>query len=200
MILSQYFWRRIVDISDDSLLVAQSKNGDKSAFGKLFNKYRNRLIKHVGRLLSCKADAEDVVQEAFLRAFRGISSFKEESSFFTWIFKISINCAYSSARLTNQSAAVSIIYMSHPDDWDSHGVMAGCADNPADEYQRGQLLSEIDKQLNCMDHIFSETFILRELDGLNYDEIAEATRCSVGTVRSRLFRARHLINAVLTKR
>lgn len=177
----------------DSVLVTQLKNGEGNAFDQLFNKYRIRLIKHASRILTSKADAEDVVQDAFLKAFRGISSFKEESTFFTWIFKITLNCAYASRRLSGHDVSIS-----WHEDWEHAESTMICVDNPADECQKMQLLSELDRRLDDMAEIFAETFILRELDGLSYEDIAEATHCSVGTVRSRLFRARHLVNAVLT--
>jgi RNA polymerase sigma-70 factor (ECF subfamily) len=185
-----------MDADDDAVLVARLKKGELSAFDQLFTKYRIRLLQHLGLTLMPRRDAEDVIQEAFLRAFRGIASFREESTFFTWIFKIALNCALASKRLNDRRIpAVSSISRSD-DEWDRSELLFG-SDNPVDELQRKQSLDMIDAELSAMPEAFAETFMLREVYGLSYIQIAQKMHCSIGTVRSRLSRARHLISVSL---
>lgn len=183
--------------NDDTALVALSKSGEDYAFEKLYLRYRSRLLKHISRILTSNADAEDVLQEAFLRAYRGIRLFKEESSFFTWIFSITLHCAFSSKRASNRGFAV--MSTLREDNWDHIDTMLFDWSDPADEFEKQELLMELNKKLDYMDAIFADAFMLREIDGLSYNQIASIMQCSVGTVRSRLSRARHLMSTVVAR-
>lgn len=180
---------------EDSYLVGLSQQGENWAFDELYVRYWTRLVKHVGRFSQSRADAEDIVQEAFLRAFRGIPSFREESTFFTWIYRITRNCSFtkiSKANLVNEILPCG----DFEEVWDNTGTLGT---DPFDEIWRDELLSKMDEVLESMPECFAHAFVLRELSGLSYDEIAEMMKCSVGTVRSRLFRARQLLTCVVTR-
>ena len=186
-----------MDENDDSILVALSRKGEISAFAALFSKYHPRLLKHIGRVLPNRADAEDVVQDAFLNAFRAISEFREDSCFFTWIYRIAMNRAFSSVRNYNRRIPVSQFSVLSDDGYDQMSALSSETDNPAEVVHTNRMLIKIDHQLSNMPRIFSDAFLLREVNGLSYEEISDQMHCSVGTVRSRLFRARQIINAGL---
>jgi RNA polymerase sigma-70 factor (ECF subfamily) len=189
-----------MDSNEDSVLVELSRSGERSAFDELFTKYRHRLLAHMIRMLPSRADAEDVVQEAFLNAFQAIPNFRGESCFFSWIYKITLNCAFSSMRRDKKRIPACSLSLRHEDECDlDEGGPAGSA-SAAEMFQAKQLIKSIDLQLNSMPIIFAQALIFREVDGFTYDQISQSMHCSVGTVRSRLFRARQLINAALGDR
>ena len=192
------FSANIMDAFEDSVLVALAKQGECGAFDQLFVKYRIRLLGHVKRMVFVSADAEDVIQETFIRAFRGIGSFKGECSFFTWIFKIALRCVFSFKRRDNKRIVAAPLSTNLDEGWEGFDILQYDSNNPADKFQRNELLGCIDRKLVSMPEIFAETFILREVEGLPYEQIAEQMQCSIGTVRSRLFRARHMISASMT--
>jgi RNA polymerase sigma-70 factor (ECF subfamily) len=186
-----------VNPNEDSVLVALSRDGQLSAFDALFTKYRFRLLKHIGRMLPSRADAEDVVQEAFLNAFRAIADFREESCFFSWLYKIALNCAFSSMGKEERRVPACSLSLREEDEWNVVDTARARSENPAEALQIKQIIQNIDAQLNVMPIIFAETFVSREVDGFTYAQISRKMHCSVGTVRSRLFRARRIINAAL---
>lgn len=188
-----------MNFDEDLVLIARSRNGDLSAFDVLFTKYRPRLLKNIRGILSSKADAEDAVQEAFLSAFRAISSFREESCFFSWLYRIALNYAFSSMEKDKRQIPACSLSLKSEEEWDRMSIASANWTSPAEMFQTKQMILTIDKELNSMAISFAETFVFREVNGLTYDQISEKMQCSIGTVRSRLFRARQIINVGLGK-
>jgi len=186
-----------VNTKDDSELVAMSRQGELWAFGELFTKYHSRLLKHVIKMFPSRADAEDVVQETFLNAFRAISNFRGESCFFSWLYKIALNCAFSSMRKNERRVPACSLSDRTEDEWERIDAGIASFPSPMDKFQAKQLIKSIDVQLNSMPIIFAEALIYREVYGFSYDQISRSMQCSVGTVRSRLFRARQIIHEAL---
>jgi RNA polymerase sigma-70 factor (ECF subfamily) len=182
--------------SIDAELVKRVQDGDKKAFDLLVRKYQNRVISLVGRYVKNQATAEDVAQEAFIKAYRGLAGFRGESAFYTWLYRIAINTAKN--HLVAQNRRVPDVEVDIQD---------------AEQYGISELLQEqaTPEQLLYTDEIRKQVFetienlpedlrtaiSLRELEGLSYEEIAQAMECPIGTVRSRIFRAREAIDKVL---
>jgi len=179
-------------------LVLRAQAGDQGAFNALFAHYRGRLARLMLRFTRNSWDAEDLVQDAFVRAYRGLGNFRHESSFYTWVCKIAINLAKTkyAARLTSP--------ISLPDQFNDYddkdeGLLKHDLDSPEDIVMTRQLAKIISVTIEQLPYEFKTTFFLREVDGLTYEQIADRMGCPIGTVRSRLARTRRSIAAVLIK-
>jgi len=180
----------------DQQLVERVQAGDKSAFNLLVLKYQHRVLKLVGRFVNDSAEAEDVAQEAFLKAYRALATFRGDSAFYTWLYRIAINTA-KNALVSNRRRPVDFgLDLQDPDQYDRQARLTE-GDTP-----EGVLLTEEIRQV--VEHAMEElpedlrtAIVLREIEGLSYEEIAEAMDCPVGTVRSRIFRAREAIDRKL---
>lgn len=171
---------------DDRRLIAECLGGRQDAFGELVSRYQSRLYNAAVRLLDHSEDAADVVQEAFLNAYQALHSFKGESEFFTWLYRIAFNTAISLKR--KKRASVSL---------DAGGPDAGVEpDDPSDYVKPGAALerteeeSQLQEALNRLSHEHREVLVLKDIEGMKYEEIADILGVPVGTVRSRLHRAR----------
>lgn len=177
----------------DRTLVERVQRGDKRAFDLLVLKYQHKLVKLVSRYVRDPSEVMDVVQEAFIKAYRALPSFRGESAFYTWIYRIAINTAKNYLVAQGRRPPDGDIDSS---DVDQIGGETELKDNATPE--RLLLRDEIEETV--MDAIaqlpedLRVAITLRELEGLSYEEIAEAMDCPVGTVRSRIFRAREAIN------
>jgi RNA polymerase sigma-70 factor (ECF subfamily) len=171
-------------MDDDRLLVDRARRGEADAFGELVGRYQHRIVSFVRALVSDAADAEDVAQEAFLRAYRAIRQFRGQSSFKTWLYQIATNVArtHLDKRRTRRE--------DQPDDSGESGTAMGelpsGVDVEADAIRRDQ----IDRALATLSAEQREIVVLRDVEGLEYREIATALDIPIGTVESRLFRAR----------
>jgi RNA polymerase sigma-70 factor (ECF subfamily) len=180
----------------DTQLVERVQQGDRRAFDLLVVKYQHKVLKLVSRLISNPAEAEDVAQDAFIKAYRALKSFRGDSAFYTWLYRIAINTA-KNALVSNGRRPVDFnLDLQDPEQYE---VQARLKDSDTPE---GMLLTEEIRQ--TVQHAMQElpedlrtAITLRELDGLSYEEIAEAMGCPVGTVRSRIFRAREAIDKKL---
>jgi RNA polymerase sigma-70 factor (ECF subfamily) len=180
----------------DALLVQRVQAGDKTAFDLLVRKYQSRIGKLISRYIHDHAEVEDVTQEAFIKAYRGLANFRGESAFYTWMYRIAINTAKNYLVASGRKT---------PD--------IGIDPQEAEQYEGASLLKEFatPESLAMADEIKKTVFesieklpmelktaiTLRELEGLSYEEIAEVMECPIGTVRSRIFRAREAIDASL---
>ena len=182
------------DSMTDTELVARVQQGDKSAFDLLVLKYQHRIIKLVGRYVREPADALDVTQDAFLKAYRALPNFRGESAFYTWLYRIAINTAKN--HLVAAARRPSDVDLGSNEDGEQFEIedMQSTLETP----ERLLLTEEI--RLTVIDAIgklpddLRTAIMLREVDGLSYEEIATVMDCPIGTVRSRIFRAREAVD------
>ena len=174
-------------VDPDRELVERARAGERAAFDLLVARYQRRLLRLVLRLLRDPAEAEDVVQETFLKAFRALPRFRGEAAFYTWLYRIALNGARNAILRRRQRGA-------------SHGVAPSQLPAPVPEIgtPESKLLSKqvmlaIDAALAALPLELRTAIVLREIEGLSYEEIAEIMECPLGTVRSRIFRAREAI-------
>ena len=180
----------------DQQLVERVQAGDKAAFDLLVRKYQHRVLKLVSRFVSDAAEAEDVAQEAFLKAYRALASFRGDSAFYTWLYRIAINTA-KNALVSNRRRPVDFdLDLQDPEQYDRHARLKE-GDTPEGVLLTEEIRSVVEKAMEQLPEDLRTAIVLRELEGLSYEEIAEAMDCPVGTVRSRIFRAREAIDRKL---
>lgn len=180
------------DADADALLVRQAQAGSRAAFDMLVLKYQRRIERLLSRSVRDPADVADLCQETFLAAYRALPAFRGESAFYTWIYRIAINAAqrHRSRRRPVESLD------------DDPGTLAGDA-SPIDDATPESLLAsrqlarELDEAVESLADDQRRALLLREVDGLSYDEIGDLMGCPPGTVRSRIFRAREAVAARL---
>jgi RNA polymerase sigma-70 factor (ECF subfamily) len=177
----------------DQQLVRRVQEGDRTAFDLLIRKYQHRVLKLVGRFVSDAAEAEDVAQEAFLKAYRALPSFRGESAFYTWLYRIAINTA-KNALVSNRRRPVDFdLDLQDPEQYDRHARLKE-GDTPEGVLLTEEIRRTVSEAMEQLPEDLRTAIVLRELEGLSYEEIAEAMDCPVGTVRSRIFRAREAID------
>jgi RNA polymerase sigma-70 factor, ECF subfamily len=180
----------------DQQLVRRVQAGDKSAFNLLVLKYQHRVLKLVSRFVSDAAEAEDVAQEAFIKAYRALASFRGESAFYTWLYRIAINTA-KNALVSNRRRPVDFdLDLQDPEQYDRHARLKE-SDTPEGVLLTEEIRQVVEHAMEQLPEDLRTAIVLRELEGLSYEEIAEAMDCPVGTVRSRIFRAREAIDKKL---
>jgi RNA polymerase sigma-70 factor (ECF subfamily) len=185
-----------VEADNDQLLVDRARLGDRHAFDLLVLKYQSRLLSLVGRLVSNQSDALDVLQDTFVKAYRSLNTFRGESAFYTWLYRIAVNTAKNHlAARVKESKDVSV-------DDDGTGELSVLQDlaAPEDEAAAEELQRAILHSIEQLPEDLKQALTLRELEGMSYDEIALAMNCPIGTVRSRIFRARdHVVQEISQK-
>lgn len=179
--------------STDHELVARVQAGDKQAFNLLVLKYQHKLIKMICRYVADPAEAQDVAQEAFIKAYRALPNFRGDSSFYTWIYRIGANTAKNHLVAQGRRPPGADI-----DAVDAEQYMAAPllreTDTPEGIAQRDEVESTVYAAIDALPADLRTAITLREFDGLSYEEIATVMECPVGTVRSRIFRAREAID------
>ncbi len=178
----------------DLVLVKRVQRGDKTAFDLLVRKYQHKVVKLVLRYVRNPAEAEDIAQEAFIKAYRALPQFRGDSAFYTWMYRIAINTAKNSLASRDRSPIAYDIDLTDPEG--SHNLQSKLQDPDTPE---GMALTEeirgiVNSAIEALPEELKTAIVLRELDGLSYEEIAAAMECPVGTVRSRIFRAREAID------
>ena len=184
------------DASDLSL-VRRVQRGDKGAFDALVLKYQHKLVKLVMRYVRNPAEAEDIAQEAFIKAYRALPQFRGDSAFYTWLYRIAINTAKNALAARNRNPVTYELDMQGNDE---AAEMIGKLKDP--ETPEGLALTEeirniVNAAIGELPEDLRTAIVLRELEGMSYAEIASAMDCPVGTVRSRIFRAREAIDRKL---
>ena len=184
------------DRAVDQELVERVQAGDKRAFDLLVLKYQRKVQRLVARFVRDSGEVDDVVQEAFIKAYRALPTFRGDAAFYTWIYRIAINCAKNylaspARRIVPQSDLMS----EDDDDTESFDRNAGLQDvaTPDAEYASKQIAEAVNRAMAALPEDLRTAVTLREIEGLSYEEIAEAMDCPIGTVRSRIFRAREAI-------
>jgi len=180
----------------DQELVKRVQNGDKKAFDLLVLKYQQKIINLVSRFVRNQSDAQDVSQEAFLKAYRALPKFRGDSAFYTWIYRIAVNTAKN--YLAVQARRPSGIDMDIAEIEQIQGDSA-LKDNATPESLalRDEIQATVAAAIDDLPEDLKAAITLRELEGLSYEEIAEVMECPIGTVRSRIFRAREAIDKEL---
>ena len=180
----------------DLSLVRRVQKGDKSAFDALVLKYQHKVLKLVQRYVRDPAEAEDVTQDAFIKAYRALPGFRGDSAFYTWLYRIAINTAKNSLVSSRRRP------MTYDLDGEGNGPDLSQRLRDPDTPERLLLTDEIRATVNrAIDNLPEDlrtAIVLRELEGLSYEDIARTMDCPVGTVRSRIFRAREAIDRHLT--
>ena len=186
----------MIEVDTDQQLVERVQQGDRSAFDLLVRKYQHRVLKLVSRFVSDAAEAEDVAQEAFIKAYRALPAFRGDSAFYTWLYRIAINTA-KNALVSNRRRPVDFdLDLQDPEQYERHARLKE-ADTPEGVLLTEEIRLVVEKALEQLPEDLRTAIVLRELEGLSYEEIAEAMDCPVGTVRSRIFRAREAIDKKL---
>lgn len=179
----------------DHELVLRAQSGDKRAFELLVAKYQRRVERLLSRLVRDPAEIDDVAQETFIRAYRALPAFRGESAFYTWLYRIAINTAknYLATRARRPQFALEQGNEESPD------VSEQMPDyhTPETELSNRQIVSTVNEVVESLPEELREAITLREMEGLSYEDIAAIMNCPIGTVRSRIFRAREAIAAKL---
>ncbi|HEX7644639.1 MAG TPA: RNA polymerase sigma factor RpoE [Burkholderiaceae bacterium] len=177
----------------DQLLVERVQRGDKKAFELLVIKYQRKLMRLVSRLVRDQAEAEDVVQEAFIKAYRALPQFRGESAFYTWLYRIGINTAKNYLVTQGRRAPTSTETNAEEAETFDDAEQLRDINTPESMLATKQIASTVNVAMESLPEELRVAISLREIEGLSYDEIAEAMGCPIGTVRSRIFRAREAI-------
>jgi len=180
----------------DQALVIRVQQGDKKAFDLLVLKYQLRLSKLVSRFLRNQSDVPDVVQESFIKAYRALPSFRGESAFYTWLYRIAINTAKNHLVAQSRKSPVNSIEVQDAEDYGASEWLKEYS-SPEREALASELESTIYQAIGDLPADLREAITLREIEGLSYEDIATVMDCPVGTVRSRIFRAREAIDIKL---
>jgi RNA polymerase sigma-70 factor (ECF subfamily) len=179
----------------DLVLVERVQSGDREAFSLLVSKYQRRLLRLVMRFVRDAAEAEDVTQEAFIKAYRALSGFRGESAFYTWLYRIGVNTAKT--WLIVHGRRMPTVSDLAGDKDETEGAEDGGLlrdDNTPDRVLMSRQIGEtVNLAMDALPDDLRTAISLREIDGLTYEEIAQVMDCPIGTVRSRIFRAREAI-------
>jgi len=181
------------EINNDKELVKKAQNGDKVAFDALVTKYQFKVVNLVTRFVKDVDEAQDVAQEAFIKAYRGLSNFRGDSAFYTWLYRIAINSAKN--YIVSQSRK-SPTYAVDIDDAEHMETAAALKEigTPEGKLLTSEIENTVYKAIKELPEDLKTAITLRELEGMTYEEIANVMECPIGTVRSRIFRARETID------
>jgi RNA polymerase sigma-70 factor (ECF subfamily) len=178
----------------DQELVERVQRGDKKAFDLLVLKYQHRTLNLISRYIHDSHEAMDVAQEAFIKAYRALPGFRGDSAFYTWLYRIAINTAKNHLVSRGRRPPGSDIDAAEAEQYDGDGAMALKEyATPEQELYRDELEKTVHQAIDDLPEDLRTAITLREFEGMTYEEIAEAMDCPVGTVRSRIFRAREAI-------
>ncbi len=177
----------------DQQLVKRVQQGDKRAFDLLVIKYQHKIVAIVGRYIRDSFEVHDVVQEAFIKAYRALANFRGESAFYTWLYRIAINTAKNHLVARGRRPPSSDVDVEEAEYYGGSQALKDI-DSPENNLFRDELQEVVNAAIRDLPEDLRTAVTLRELEGLSYEEIAEVMGCPVGTVRSRIFRAREAID------
>ena len=180
----------------DRDLVKRVQRGDSAAFDLLVRKYQHRIAALIGRYVADWSECQDVAQETFIRAYRAIGSFRGDAQFYTWLHRIAVNTAKNHLVSLGRRPPSADIDVTDAEQFDS-GVRLRDTDTPEREMMRQQMEQTVLRAVEGLPEELRAAITLREVEGLSYEEIARRMDCPVGTVRSRIFRAREAIDQEL---
>lgn len=186
----------MADSDSDRALVERAQRGDNAAFDLLVRKYQRRILAVISRYISDWSEAQDVAQDAFIRAYRALRNFRGDSAFYTWIYRIATNTAKN--HLVSQGRRPPLADLAIDDvEYQDRFVQFGDNATPEHELLRQEIEQTVFATVQALPEDLREAISLRESEGLSYEEIAQRMDCPIGTVRSRIFRAREAIDASL---
>ena len=180
----------------DQQLVERVQHGDKRAFDLLVLKYQHRILALVMRFVHDSHEAQDVAQEAFIKAYRALANFRGDSAFYTWLYRIAINTAKNYLVARGRRPPDSEIAAEDAEYYDGESSLKNIQ-SPERELLRDEIEQTVNRTLQLLPKDLRMALTLREFEGLSYEDIATAMECPVGTVRSRIFRAREAIDKAL---
>lgn len=184
-------------IDSDALLVKRTVAGDQKAFELLVIKYQRRIQRLIGRMVRDVDLVEDISQETFIRAYRALAQFRGEAQFYTWLYRIAINTAKKALMDLKRNPTVSENAYKSDDDDETSRIEneLTSSETPEAVLASKEIAEIINTAMQALPEELREAITLREIEGLSYEEISEAMNCPIGTVRSRIFRAREAISA-----
>ena len=183
--------------ASDSSLVQRVQRGDRGAFDALVLKYQHKVVKLVMRYVRNPAEAEDIAQEAFIKAYRALPNFRGDSAFYTWLYRIAINTAKNAIVARDRNPVDFDLDLTDPDEpYDMQNRLKD-PDTPEGLVLTDEIRTTVNAAMEALPEDLRTAIVLRELEGLSYEEIAARMGCPVGTVRSRIFRAREAIDGRL---
>ncbi len=177
----------------DQQLVERVQRGDKQAFDLLVSKYQRKLGRLISRFVRDPAEAEDVTQDAFIKAYRALPGFRGESAFYTWLYRIGINTAKNYLLANKRRAPTSTPFDTDDAESFEEASLLREVSTPENELMSKQVVDVVQASLQQLPEDLRSALTLREIEGLSYEEIASVMNCPVGTVRSRIFRAREAV-------
>ena len=177
----------------DRQLVERAQRGDKQAFGLLVEKYQRKLARLLSRFIRDPAEVEDVTQEAFIKAYRALPAFRGDSAFYTWLYRIGINTAKNYLMALGRRAPTSTEVEAEEAEGFEEGEQLRDINTPESLLLSNEIAETVNKTIEGLPEELRRAIQMRELDGKSYEEIAQEMKCPIGTVRSRIFRAREAI-------
>src|SRR5437667_7026591 len=198
MVLPASTTRERLRASDDAAVVTAFLGGEERAFSELVERYQTRLLNFIYRTIGDREKAEDLVQEVFIRVYRHLHRFDRSKKFSTWAYTIASNLAKNELRNRSRNPLVLFQSMRSTSDEDDRPLQfEDTSSRPDDMYRKRHLRQLVDQTVASLPEHHRQVFVLRELEGKSYEEIAEITHCNLGTVKSRLNRARTAFPAII---
>jgi RNA polymerase sigma-70 factor (ECF subfamily) len=179
--------------SNDQALVERVQRGDKAAFDVLVARYQHKVVKLIMRYVKDQAEALDVAQEAFIKAYRAMPRFRGDSAFYTWLYRIAINTAKNHLVAARRRPLNYDLDIQDPEQYDMQARLKD-VDTPEAALLSEEIRETVNRAIEGLPEDLRTAIMLRELEGMSYEEIATTMECPVGTVRSRIFRAREAID------
>lgn len=177
----------------DQKLVEKAQKGDKQAFGILVEKYHKKLYRLLSRMVRDQSEIEDIVQDSFIKAYHAINNFRGDSAFYTWLYRIGVNTAKNHLMaLGRRPKAMNEVELEDIENFDDAGDLR-TYETPESVLMTKEIAATVNDTIEHLPEELRSAITLREMDGLSYEEIAEIMDCPIGTVRSRIFRARESI-------
>jgi len=184
---------------EESTLVAQTRDGDVAAFGELVRRYEGKIFRLAQHVTQNREDAEDVLQETFMKAYEHLDQFKGDSKFYTWIVRIAVNQALMKLRRRKTDKSVSLDETIDTGEDTVVREIAAWGEDPEEQFSREELGGILDDAIQSLDPLYRNVFVLRDINELSTEETADALGLSVPAVKSRLLRARLQLREKLTR-
>src|SRR5690606_28638810 len=178
----------------DVVLVERVQQGDKEAFNLLIVKYQRKIMRLLSRLIRDPVEIEDVAQETFIKAYRALPNFRGDSAFYTWLYRIAVNTAKNHLVADRRRPTSSFTYENEDGETFDETENLSDINTPEAAFASREIVETVNQAIEALPEELRTAIILREIEGLSYEEIAQSMGCPIGTVRSRIFRAREAIS------